>query len=70
VSLLVLDIVNGNNSLYEDEEEFGDSDAADIVSSVVLVSSRRMFGCSMILLLNVLICSSKIYHHIPISKLK
>jgi hypothetical protein len=43
--------------LYEDEEEFGDSDA-DIVSSVVLVSSRRMFGCSMILLLNVLICSS------------
>jgi hypothetical protein len=57
VSLLVLDIVNGNNSLYEDEEEFGDSDA-DIVSSVVLVSSRRMFGCSMILLLNVLICSS------------
>lgn len=69
MSLLVLDIVNGNNSLYEDEEEFGDSDA-DIVSSVVLVSSRRMFGCSMILLLNVLLCSSKLYHHIPISKLK
>lgn len=69
MSLLILD-VNGNNSLYEDEEEFGDSEA-DIVSSVVLVSSRTMLGCSLILLLNVLICSSKLYHHhIPIRKLK
>jgi len=43
--------------LYEDEDEFKDSEA-DIVSSGVLVSARRMFASS---LLDVLICSSKIY---------
>jgi hypothetical protein len=61
VSLVVLEHVTGNNSLYEDEEEFGESEA-DIVSSVVLVSSRRMLGWTLMLLLNVLICSSKLYH--------
>lgn len=50
-------VLHVTGCLYEDEDEFKDSEA-DIVSSGVLVSARRMFASS---LLDVLICSSKIY---------
>lgn len=59
--LLVLDVTSGN-SLYEDEDEFGDSDAEIVTSGDLVLSATRMLGSSLILLLNVLICSSKTYH--------
>lgn len=57
-------VLHVTGCLYEDEDEFKDSEA-DIVSSGVLESARRMFASS---LLDVLISSSTIHHIFHIRK--
>jgi len=57
-------VLHVTGCLYEDEDEFKDSEA-DIVSSGVLESARRMFASS---LLDVLISSSTIHQKCHIKK--